>query len=124
MKRLMQTLALVMSCVVMLAPAGASAAGTEWTTGWAEGRVTYYDNPRDVTNPSTPGPEVAFLTSTGPANLYLGPNDCDENNTQIMRPMTPGVWSPVAYYSSPTTFCVSTLSTTSQGWFSGTIDWD
>lgn len=123
MKRFMQTVGLVLGLAVVMAPA-AQAAGTEWISGWAEGRITYYDNPRTVTNPASPGPEVAFLQSTGPSDLHLGPNNCNRQNTQIMRPQVIGVWSPVAYYSSETTFCLSTSSPSSQNWFNGTLDWD
>ena len=124
MKRFMQTVALVLGLAVLLAPTGVGATGTEWIGGWAEGRITYYSTQRTVTNPSLPGPEVAFLKASGVANLYLGPNNCDSSNIAIMRAQTPGEWSAVAYFSGPTTFCISTASPTNQGTFQGTLAWD
>lgn len=124
MKRLMQTFALVMCCVIMLAPAGVGAAGTQYTSGWARGKIEYYSNPRWVTNPATPGPEVAFYTNYGPNDLYLGPNNCLGANIAVMLPQEIGAWSPVAYFGSPTMFCVSSAAPHSNAEFAGIIDWD
>lgn len=124
MKRMLQSLGLVLGCLVVLMPSGVSAAGTQATSGWAEAKITYYANPRWVTNPATPGPEVAFYTSYGPSGLHLGPNNCSGANMAVMLPQDPGDWAAVAYFSSPSMFCVSSAAPHSSGSFAGTIDWD
>jgi len=43
-----------------VAPAGVFASGYENIGGYAYQNVTFYYNPRYVTYPPTPGPEVAF----------------------------------------------------------------
>lgn len=124
MKRIIQAISLVAVLMTTLGPANAGAAGSANISGWAEGRITYYANPRTVTNPSSPGPEVAFYTYTAPPGLYLGPNNCYGSNIDVMRPQEPSQWSSVAYFYTSTVFCISSASPHHSGSFSGLLDWD
>ncbi len=64
MKARIKALVAVLLCVALLAPAGVSAAGYENIGGAVHG-IYYYGNPREITNPSSPGAEVAFKQYSG-----------------------------------------------------------
>jgi len=93
------------------------------TSGYAGPSVKYYYNPRYVTNPSSPGPEVAFLQYSGPAGLLLGTHGCSGGGGPVYK-QSFGAYEPVAYYSSPATFCLLTYSNSGSGDFSGNLSWD
>ncbi len=74
-------------CLTLLPPAGASAAGSGTISGYAvNGQVTFFYTARYVTNPASPGPEVAFNQSyeSAPTRLFLASHDCNR-----------GGWGPV-----------------------------
>lgn len=114
-------------CGMLLAPAGVFAAGYQDTGGTATYQViTWYYTHRTVTDPSTPGPEVAFYeySESNPITLFLGTHDCSQGGAGPMYQQSIGYWNPVHYYDYPTTFCLWTYSSSGSGSFSGEIGWD
>ena len=103
----------------------AAASGSAGISGSAtQGKVTFFYSGRSVTNPSSPGPEVAFLMSGGPSGLNLGIHDCSGGGAGPLYAQYVGTWQPVAYSSLPFYFCVFSYSTSGSGTFSGTLAYD
>jgi|GEM_PF-3135263 len=126
MKTILKPLFAILLCVAILAPAsGALASGYENIGGFAwSGDVEFYPTERWVTNPATPGPEVAFNQFTGNPGLFLGTHDCNENGGPMYK-QSFGYWEPVGYYSTaPVKFCLFTYSTSGAGNFNGDLAWD
>lgn len=125
MKTRIQALIAVLLCAAILSPAGVSAAGYESIGGYAGPQTTFYDSRRRVDNPASPGAEVAFYQYSGPAGLYLGAWGCPGGWAGgPMYKQSMGSWQPVAYFSSPTTFCLFTFSNNGSGNFNGDLAWD
>lgn len=100
------------------------ATGSAGISGYADtSTVIPYNNPRRVTNPALPGPEVVFAQNYGYSGLWLGSWDCSSYPGPLY-PQSYGVYSPVGYYSVPTTFCIATWADTTSGNFGGTLAWD
>lgn len=120
----MATLCVAFALLIAMTP-GASATGSQYTSGSASGSVLYYFNPRTISNPGTPGPAVAFRQNAGPVGLQLGTHNCNQANTSTLKDQTPGVWMSVAAtFPAGTVFCMRTFSTSGSGFFDGTIAWD
>lgn len=116
-----------MLCVMLLSPAGLSAAGNANIGGYAaNGSITWYYSERYVTNPTAAGPEVAFyqLSESTPLFLYLGTHDCNRNGAGPMYRQYIGHWRPVHYYEFTTKFCLWTYSSSGSGSFNGNLAWD
>lgn len=113
-------------CAMLLSPAGVSAAGNENIGGYATGSITFYYSARNVTNPSSPGPEVAFyqISESSSIRLFLGTHNCDRTGAGPMYEQYIGIWRPVHYYGSPATFCLWTYSASGSGSFNGNLAWD
>lgn len=117
MKRLIQTIALAVGCIVLLLPNGASAAGYA-NIGGASGIQIYY-NERTITYPPTSGPEVAFIQYSA-GSLSLGAHSCGGSYWGL-KAMTPGVWKTVYTTPTPKVFCL--YSTANYAW-NGDLSWD
>jgi hypothetical protein len=104
------------------------ASGSEGTNGsYIDGTVKWYNNnPRTVTYPPSPGPEVAFYLDTSSASgiLMLGTSYCGATYDGPIYTQYYHSWQPVAYFSSGRAFCVVTYGNGGSGSFSGTIAWD
>lgn len=104
------------------------ASGSEPTYGsYINGTVKFYNgNPRTVTDPSAPGPEVAFYLDTSSASgiLMLGTSYCGNTYDGPIYTQYYHSWQPVAHFPSPRAFCVVTYGNGGSGPFSGTIAWD
>lgn len=110
---------------LLMLPIGAHAAGSSWISGSAtDGAITWYYTSRYVSNPSTPGPEVAFNKSTGPGGLMLGTHNCGGGGAGPYYLQSTGSWQPVRFYSVPQSFCMLSVSNSGSGSFSGTLAWD
>lgn len=125
MKTRIRTLVAALLCSALVLPAAVSAAGYESTGGSATGSVRFYDYPREVTNPATPGPEVAFYQTGGNPGLFLGAWGCPGGWAGgPMYKQSVGSWQPVAYSSEKMTFCIFTYSNSGPGDFWGDLAWD
>lgn len=120
MKRFMQTLGLVLGCLIVLMPSGVSAAGYA-NIGGQSGYHTY-DTRRSITYPPTAGPEVAFLQYSS-GSLLLGAHGCASGGGPFygLRSMTPGVWSAVYNTTTPQVFCL--YASANHNW-NGDLAWD
>lgn len=125
-RRVLHTFSIVAFIAVLLAPAqGAFAAGSEFIGGFAtDANVTWYYTPRLITNPSSPGPEVAFNQASGNPGLFLGKHDCYQGGGGPIYKQAIGSWQPVAYTATPMTFCLFTFSNSGPGSFNGNLAWD
>jgi hypothetical protein len=120
-------LLLALSCAIALAPVGVFASGYENIGGYASyQQILWYYNPRYVTYPPTPGPEVAFIqySETSTIRLFLGTHNCSRGDAGPIYEQFIGSWRPVRYYSSPTVFCMLTYSASGSGSFNGDLAWD
>lgn len=127
MKLKLKAAVICLSCVMLLTPAGVSASGYQNIGGTAIYQsITWYYTRRYVTNPATPGPEVAFyqLSESSAMRLFLGTHDCAQGGAGPMYEQFIGSWEPVHYYSSPTSFCLWTYSAAGSGTFNGDLAWD
>lgn len=125
MKTSIKALIAIVLCLAVMSPTGVSAAGYEPIGGYAtSAQVTWYTNPRYISNPATPGPEVAFYQTSGNPGLFLGKHNCSRGAAGPMYKQSIGSWQPVGYYSSPDTFCLFTYSNSGSGNFAGDLNWD
>ena len=117
--------ALVLSAPLLVPTSVTLASGYEAIGGVAyTSEVKTYGYPRYVTNPASPGPEVAFYWYGGTATgLWLGTWACTGYPGPIYA-QSWQAWSAVAYFSSFTKFCMATWSNGSSGNFSGDLNWD
>ena len=119
-------LLLALACAIALAPTGVFSSGYENIGGYAFQQVTFYYTQRYVTYPPTPGPEVAFKQywESSPMRLFLGTHNCMGGGSGPIYEQFIGLWQPVRYYSSPTVFCMFTVTASGAGNFNGDLAWD
>lgn len=122
---------LVLAALLLLAPVSqVGATGSEYIGGTATTQYMYYYTKRVVTNPSLPGPEVAFEKDSGPNDLWLGAHNCNLISPSVIGggPFYQSLhtWSPVAnLLSANTQFCIVTYGSGGGGTtFNGTLAWD
>ncbi|MGI8404436.1 MAG: hypothetical protein ACR2OE_06675 [Thermomicrobiales bacterium] len=103
----------------------AAASGSAGISGSAtQGAITWFYYSRYISNPASPGPEVAFNMSGGPSGLALGIHDCNQGGAGPFYYQYPGTWQPVGFSSGPRSFCLFSYSNSGSGTFSGTLAWD
>lgn len=125
MKTRITTLIAALLCLAVLSPAGVSAAGYQNIGGYAGPSTEFFTTRRYISNPSSPGPEVAFYQYSGPAGLFLGTWGCPGGaGGGPMYKQSIGSWQPVGYYSSPDSFCLFSYSNSGSGNFNGDLSWD
>lgn len=128
MRRSLITLLVVMVLVTAFSPMPAEAVGSATISGsaYTTGLWFYYTS-RNVTNPTTPGPEVAFNLSTkmpSTMRLFLGTHNCNGSTSGAIYEQFYGAWRPVQFYSAPTSFCMMTYAVNASGTFAGDLAWD
>lgn len=112
-----RTFLLVLSVLGVLIPMGTHAGGSAWIGG-SSGTQVYF-TARMVTNPSIPGPEVAFRQGSSGA-LSLGAHSCSGQYYGLVG-MTPGQWRGVKSTDSPMVFCLYSWANHAWG---GDLEWD
>lgn len=123
MKTRVKALIAIALSAAILSPAGVSAAGYENIGGYAGPSTIFYTTPRDVTDASVPGPEVAFYQYSGPAGLFLGTHNCAYSGGPMYK-QSIGSWQPVGYHNDDDTFCLFSFSNSGAGDFNGDLAWD
>ena len=125
MKRISRIVGLLVLCVTLLAPLSARAVGNEPAGGVANYQaIKWYYYPRHVTNPASPGPEVAYFMASGSMALSLGTHDCSQGGAGPVYRQYIGLVEPVRYYPAAIWFCTFTYSSSGSGSFTGHIYWD
>lgn len=118
-------------CLPLLAPTDSAAAPSQTLAGYeaiggyaTTSGLTFYYNPRYITDASTPGPEVAFYQRSGMSRLFLGIHRCNGIGDGPIYEQVMNTWQPVSYVATEIEFCLLTYTTTVPGNFTGDLAWD
>lgn len=114
---------------VLIPASGVNASGYENIGGFAPtSQTNWYTTIRFISDPSTPGPAVAFYEYYGPDSLALGAWGCGSHYWPWGGPyiQAPYAWSEVADgLAADDAFCMTARAYgTEYGNFNGDLSWD
>ncbi len=126
-----RSVVIVAMAFIALAPIMNVQAGYENTSGNAYVNYrNYYDSPRYITDPTAPGPDVAFYKRSGPAGLQLGIWKCPGGGPGGVgeSAMVTNAWRALTadryFVTSGAKFCLFSNSSSGTGPFNGDLNWD